>query len=285
MARQANVASSRELLRLAIAGRTKLINYISTLGVFTPTTHGTPRRVEEATSIDQERHSTASGYLASKWVAEKIFLTANDRGIPCNIFRLGFIWADTEQGRYDELQREYRVVKSCLLSGYGIKAYRYAMAPTPVDYAARAIVALARRHAEGHGVFHISCSSNEVNAGVFETCNRIADLSLKLIERAEWIERIKQIDDERRPMPIVPLIDSASFEDQSKTTLWFDASRTRHELEREGIVEPPFTERALRVFLEAMYRRDSDLQAQDRFEKRPLQDAFTSPAPAVSQPT
>ena len=69
----------------------------------------------EPSSIDHERHLHSRGYAASKWVGEKLLLTAGERGIPCNIFGWGLVWADSQQGRYDELQREYRIIKSCLL--------------------------------------------------------------------------------------------------------------------------------------------------------------------------
>jgi len=99
-------------------------------------------------------------------------MTADERGIPCNIFRLGLVWADTQQGRYDELQREYRIFKSCLLSGYGIRDYKYEMTPTPVDYVARAVVFLANRHCEGRGIFHIALSSQMARA-----CSNAATMS------------------------------------------------------------------------------------------------------------
>ena len=105
----------------------------------------------EHSSIDGERHRASQGYVASKWVSEKIFMHAAERGIACNIFRLGLIWADTALGRYDELQREHRLLQSCLASGYGIQDFRYETPPTAVDYAARAIVALAMQNPHGRG--------------------------------------------------------------------------------------------------------------------------------------
>src|SRR6202011_2169482 len=125
-----------------------------------------------------ERHLTSHGYAAGKWVGEKIFKTASERGIPCNIFRLGLVWPDTEQGRYDELQHDYRLFKSCLLSGLGIENYRPEMPPTPVDYVARAIAFLANRYCDGHGIFHIS-SSNQMVGGMFERVNEVLGTALK----------------------------------------------------------------------------------------------------------
>ena len=124
MAKAANVDSSRELLKLATRTRPKLLNYISTLGVFGATPTQAARVVDERTPIEHETYCHSQGYLASKWVAEKIFMSALARGIPCNIFRLGLVWADAQLGRFDELQSVYRVLKTCLLSGYGIENFQ-----------------------------------------------------------------------------------------------------------------------------------------------------------------
>ncbi len=105
MAKPANVQAARELLRLATEHKPKVINYLSTLGVFGPSAAGEIRVVNETSSICDEKHLSSRGYVASKWVGEQIFMSAAERGIPCNIFRLGLVWADSRRGRYDELQR------------------------------------------------------------------------------------------------------------------------------------------------------------------------------------
>src|SRR5690606_30459319 len=165
MAKAANVDSVREVLAFATQDRPKLVNYVSTLGVFAASALEPLRVVDERTPIDHEKHWKTSGYTASKWVAEKIFMEAARRGIACNIFRLGLVWADTQLGRFDELQHVYRVLKTCLLSGCGIENYYYPMPPTPVDYVPRAILRLARRPRRQPGIFHPS-STTPIGAGV-----------------------------------------------------------------------------------------------------------------------
>lgn len=269
MAKPANVGSAREMIGLATRGRPKTINFISTLGVFSASTLGATRIVSESSSIDDERHSTASGYVASKWVGEKIFMLATGRGIPCNIFRLGLVWADTQNGRYDELQRVYRLFKSCVLSGYGIKNYRHEMPPTPVDYVARAVVFLAQRHRDGGGMFHIS-SPGQMQQGVFERYNEIAGASLELEPLYDWIGRIKRLHEAGQWLPIVPLIESAfaldekSFDEQHRRA-WlenfrFDCANTHCELEAAGIRAPMLDDGLLSVFIEGMLARDPNLQ-------------------------
>jgi thioester reductase-like protein len=269
MAKAVNVEGARTLLELATHGRPKLINHISTLSVFGSAGSDTTRIVNEASPIDDERHPTSHGYAASKWVGEKIFLTASERGIPCNIFRLGLVCADTQEGRYDELQREYRVFKSCLLSGYGIRNYQYTITPTPVDYVARAVVFLATRHDTGPGIFHIS-SSSSTDDGVFERCNKIAGTSLQLISFYEWICEIKRLHNDGKTLSAVPLIefafsmDESSFDEHQRRVQSaeprFDFSRTRQELEHAGIITPILNDDLLRVYVESMFSRDDELR-------------------------
>lgn len=268
MAKRANVESARELLKLAINYKPKLINYISTLAIFSASAVGTTRVVDEMSRIEHERHSASRGYAASKWVGEKIFMTASERGIPCNIFRLGLVWADTQQGRYDELQREYRIFKSCLLSGCGIRNYRYEMAPTPVDYVARSVVFLANRHRNGQGIFHISSSLQTIE-GVFERCNEIVGTSLELMSLYDWTREIRRLHRAGWSLPVVPLIEFAfsmnekSFDEYQhgmrSARIRVDCQRTHRELEDAGIVAPGLSDDLLRRFVESMLSRDVEL--------------------------
>jgi amino acid adenylation domain-containing protein/thioester reductase-like protein len=269
MAKAPNVGGARGLLKLATRAKPKLINYISTLGVFPPPGAGLARVVDEETSIDGEKHWASRGYAASKWVGEKIFLTAGERGIPCNIFRLGLVWADSQQGRYDELQRGYRILKSSLMAGCGIKDYHYDMAPTPVDYVARAIVFLAARHSDGRGIFHIS-SPTQMKEGLFERCSEVAGTPLKLESFYDWLQTIKRLHQEGRSLPVVPLIESLfSMDEQSfeqyqrrirSVTIHFDCTRTHRELEQAGILSPVLNDDLLRLCLESMLSRDAELR-------------------------
>jgi myxalamid-type nonribosomal peptide synthetase MxaA len=268
MAKPTNVAAVKEMLRLATLGRPKLFNYISTLSVFSQLGSRSARTINEATPIDDEKHSVFAGYSASKWVGEKLVTIGVARGISCNIFRLGLVWADTEQGRYDELQREYRLVKSCLLSGRGIEKYRYELPPTPVDYVARSVVFLATTNPHGNGIFHIT-SSSQMDAGIFECCNSVAGVSLELMPFYEWIREIERLQ-QCKSLPVTPLIEFAfsmdreSFNEQQRAAemarIHIDSSRTHRELESAGIVAPALNCDLLKAHVESMLLRDSEVQ-------------------------
>lgn len=270
MAKPANVDAARDLLRLAVLGRPKLVNYISTLGVFNASASEARRVVYENTPIDHELHRRSQGYTASKWVAEKLFLTAAQRGIPCNVFRLGLVWADSEKGRFDESQNVYQVLKSSLLSGYGIKDYQYPMPPTPVDYVARAIVFLASRYGGDGRVFHISSAQQAID-DLFEHVGEVASTPLQLLPYYDWIRVMKRLHEAGTSLPAVPLIEYAftmsedTFRDhqrrvRSAANVRFDFSHTHAELQHAGIVAPKLTDELLRVCLEGMFANDPDLQ-------------------------
>jgi len=269
MAKAANVGAVSEILQLATQRRLKLINYISTLSIFQPAASGTTRIIREDTPIEQEMHRSSNGYAASKWVAEKLFMLGTGRGIPCNIFRLGLVWADSVHGRYDELQRIYRIIKSCLLSGYGIMNYRTEMPPTPVDYVARAIICLAQRHRDGGGVFHIS-SPHQPSEGIFERCNDILGTALQLLPYYDWICEMKRLHEMGHAVPAAPLIEFAFSMDAESFAAWqrssrsasvrFDIGRTHAELEHARVFAPVLDDEVLKACILDMLARDPQLR-------------------------
>jgi thioester reductase-like protein len=265
MSKPTNVEGTREVLKLATRERPKVLNYVSTLSVFSSSNVVAARVVDEESSIDGEVHSSFAGYAASKWVGERMVHVAVERGVMCNVFRLGLVWADTQQGRYDELQREYRVLKTCLLLGIGIERYRYAMPPTPVDYVARAVVHLARQHPEGRGIFHISSCTQEVD-DLFRRCNEIAGTALEIVPRSRWISEVKRLHSLGRSLPVLPLIEAMS--DTSDESLGVEhagvesvltrinCAKTHRELERAAIVAPALNDALLRLQVENMRSLD-----------------------------
>jgi len=259
MAKASNVRGSVELLRFATAGQLKLINYISTLGVFSPNEEQ-ERVVDEDTSIDLERHYVSDGYTSSKWVGEKLFMIAAQRGIPCNIFRLGLVWPDAQRGRYDELQHGYRLLKSCFLSGIGIKGYRPDMPPTPVDYVARSIVHLAGAYGQGDGRFHLS-SIRGMPHGLFECINKLLAEPLKLLEFSDWKREMKKLHSEGLSLPVLPLLDVYNYEiGLQSPKVRYESSKTRRQLDYAGIPVLEVGDTELKLLIEAMFERDKELR-------------------------
>ena len=276
MAKSTNVGGALELARFAATGQLKLVNVISTLSVFRSEESGKLHVVEEMSPLEHEQHGVSEGYAASKWVSEKLFLLATERGIPCNVFRLGLVWADSAEGRYDEFQREDRLFRSCLLSGVGIKRYQFEMVPTPVDHVAEAIVFLAKRYPQGGGLFHIS-SSAETIGGTFERCHEMGYGPLRLLDFPEWVGEMRRLHLNGNTLPIVPLIEhlfSMGAERIQKEQVRSEArqpriqcARTYGELLLGEIFPPVFDERLLRKYLRNLAARGFAAAESPRFRR------------------
>lgn len=264
MAKPTNVGGAVELLRFATMGYAKSVNVISTLSVFGMSDAGRFRIVDEQSSIERERHSVSAGYAASKWVSEKLFVTAMQRGVPCNVFRLGLVWADGAEGRYDELQREDRLFRSCLLTGLGIKNYQFEMIPTPVDHVSEAVVFLSKRHGRGGGIFHISSTAKTMD-GIFERCNELKYTSLRLLDFPDWIAEMRRLHNSGNTLPIVPLIEplfskGREFIQKQQAHLEngqprIQCAKTSGELLVGGICAPLFDETLLHRYLAGLADR------------------------------
>jgi myxalamid-type nonribosomal peptide synthetase MxaA len=167
------------------------------------------------------------------------------------------------------LQREYRILKSSLLCGYGIRNYELGMNLAPVDYAARSIVYLASRNKDGKGIFHIASQDTAVEQ-IFERCNEIRVTSLQLLPYYEWIEEVRYRHQRGQTLPAVPLVEfafsmsEAEFHEYQRkersTAITVSCTHTRLELERAGIVAPELSESYLRLFVENLYEMDPQLR-------------------------
>lgn len=85
--RAANVLGTQEVLRLASQIKLTPVHFISTLDVFqSPVSSEMKAILEQDDLADCE--GLSDGYAQSKWVAEKLVMTARERGIPVCIYRL-----------------------------------------------------------------------------------------------------------------------------------------------------------------------------------------------------
>jgi thioester reductase-like protein len=273
-AKAANVTATEDLLRIATQQTAKPIHYVSTLGIFTDPDHTGKRVVYEDTAIDKERHRQSTGYLTSKWVAECLLMKARDQGHPCNIFRLGLLWADSRHGRFDDLQHVYRLIKSALIARSAPENYHFNQDPIPVDYAARAIVALSEEHHAKQANFHLT-SSAQAPEGLFERCNRALEAPLSLMPLYDWIQEIKRLHRSGQSLPIAPLFDfvfrmdrrqfAEHLELSARAHVHASCAQTSAELMRLGIDAPPNYHDLLPICLQGMAAHDAELADSSNF--------------------
>ncbi|OAI22284.1 amino acid adenylation domain-containing protein [Methylomonas koyamae] len=197
----ANVGSTKALLELAAYNRLKRFAYVSTGGVFN-TEIGGRRKVDEGTDLSGEGFTDIEGYNASKWVAEAAVRKAGRMGLPIQIFRLGRVAVDSRSGagRADDFIALY--LRTCIQIG-AYPDYPLVEKAVPVDYAARAIIALAGQPGGGE-VFHL------MGDEAFDWSKLLArhvagSVGLKRLRADQWVDRVKQASTET-PLPFAPYL-------------------------------------------------------------------------------
>ncbi|MEQ1161273.1 amino acid adenylation domain-containing protein [Acinetobacter calcoaceticus] len=262
-AKAVNVDSMNDLFHLATMNRPKILNFISTLAVFNSNSHPKERVIDELHPINNENHLEENGYETSKWVAENIVKLAQDRAIRCNVYRLGLVWADSKNGYFDPKQREYRILESCIRSGYGISNYSYDMQPIPVDYVANAISILAEQNPQGGRIFHIGGSAG-TTINISECLNNNSSLSLTPLSLFNWVKKIKTLHENGQSLSAVPLIQSSfsmnqlefetSQRERNQGLLNYCWQKTQKELELSGLKIPNFNKEMIKLTMDRIVK-------------------------------
>ncbi|MGK3993744.1 myxochelin non-ribosomal peptide synthetase MxcG [Sorangium sp. So ce1024] len=136
--RAANVLGTREVLRLAAAGRPKPVHHVSTLAVAPPLSLSP----EVAEAFVPPHAGLRDGYQQSKWVAERLVQQAGERGLPVAVYRLGRVVGAPGAGRINEQDLVFRLLRAGIPAGL-LPDLDVREVWTPVDYVARAIVRLS----------------------------------------------------------------------------------------------------------------------------------------------
>ncbi|MEU4568325.1 amino acid adenylation domain-containing protein [Micromonospora sp. NPDC023956] len=149
--RLANVHGTAELLRLALADRPKPLHHVSTLGVLD--TEAARHRLPLPETFDPAAAAPpTSGYSRSKWVAERYLTAARRRGATVTLLRLGEVMPAADNGTPNRRALTHLLLAACQRLGLRPDA-TISSDWTPVDYAARRIVAaVADRTAWGRAL-------------------------------------------------------------------------------------------------------------------------------------
>lgn len=184
-----NVLGTQEVLRLASQYKVKPLHYVSTISVFPATINSEAKIIQEQDTLD---HGGVlyGGYSQSKWVAEKLAMTARTRGLPVCIYRPGLITGHSQTGTWNTNDATIRMIKTSIEAGY-MPDLDVAGDMTPVDYVSRAIVYLSSLKQSPGKVFHLT-NPRPVLAKEFINCIRSFGYPLQQIPYGEW--RVKMID-------------------------------------------------------------------------------------------
>ncbi len=255
-----NVLGTHEVLRLAASRRRKPVHFVSTLGSIYPRTHAAPGRVREDV-VPGPLGLLPNGYMQSKCVAEHLVFEAVSRGIPAAIHRLGAITGHSETGACNPNDFTYSAIRSTIQLGFA-DDLNTDLTITPVDFAARAIVALLRRPRSLGKVFHVT---NPRPLFWLDLIGRLKDRG-NTIEVVSYAECMTGLLDVARRGVDTPMLAFLPFitqrvpgnpryvnEDYHAPVEW-DCDNLLAGLSEMGVEGPPPPERLLDVYLDYLDR-------------------------------
>ena len=201
--RPANVDGTREVIRMAMTGRTTPIHYVSTIGVFDCEGHHTDSVYEEDAPLDSFA-GIHTPYNQTKWVAECLVAEAGRRGIPVTIHRPAQIVGYAESGTLDKYSFMTHAIIGCVqLGSYPDIDLMVNMAP--VRFVAEAIVyAVGRRDVAGR-VFHQDHPDPPRLREFADTLGQLG-YPVQALPGKRWIEAIEAAGPGNFITPFLPLV-------------------------------------------------------------------------------
>jgi len=198
--RKTNTLSVLHSLRLAVDTKIKPFHFISTIGAINREDLS-GNLVEELPQLDNFDENMNSGYIQSKFVAEKLVYQAIWRGVPSCVYRLGQITGDSVSGlHYADKDHMMLELKSCIQLGYAPdwSDHRSFVA---VDIAADIIVAMMNQGDRYSGGVNVQ------NPGVISWREIIAALckygyKIEMIPEIEWIKKMEKLDKSNALYPL-----------------------------------------------------------------------------------
>ncbi|MGZ9829186.1 amino acid adenylation domain-containing protein [Tsukamurella ocularis] len=157
--RAANVDATRTLLEVASQRAGVDVHFVSTLGVAEDVERGTVLGDDDVVDFAA---LADSGYVQSKWVAERIVELARGAGVAATIHRPGLLTGDLVTGAANLEDGFWNTVRSIAAVGAipsDLVDRRVAM--SPVDHAARRIVGAARRGGPADGGRTVAVASED----------------------------------------------------------------------------------------------------------------------------
>lgn len=257
--RATNVLGTQEILKLATQIKIKPIHYISTLNVLYSIDKSQTNVIPELDNLKQVV-PPQGGYAQTKWVAEQLAMTARDRGLPVNIYRLGRVAGHSQTGVCNPNDRLYRMLKGFIQLGVAPQI-NVAIDMTPVDYVSKAIIYLSGQKEFVSQVFHI-CNPHPINVGELLKIIKSYGYSIDSVPFAQWqteLTKDSQKFAENALYPLMPFLTSGEFNIQNtmyleqtlnSSNLKFDCKNTITALSKASIICPSIDAQLVKTYFD-----------------------------------
>ena len=242
-----NVAGTEEVLKLACQNRIKPVHFISTVDVYS-------FDQKTATVSEQDEIGPAgqlySGYAQSKYVAEKLIISAAERGLPVAIYRPSNILGTQKTGIFSADSFITKMLQGCLHMGCAPEIEALLNIVT-VDYASQAIVELSQQRES------YSQAMNIINPQAI-TWLELLDLiealgySMKRLSYEAWYAHLLKVREQGTHNAITPLatlFSNRQFIQKSLGVFNFVCGSTQRKITDADITCSPFGTQQLEQYL------------------------------------
>jgi amino acid adenylation domain-containing protein/thioester reductase-like protein len=246
-----NVLGTQEVIRLACQNKVKPIHYISTPDVFSSIGYSGVRLIKEQDSIDREQ-VTNDGYTQTKWVAEKLIKTAQERSLPICIYRPGRVSGHSETGVFNPNDFLHKLTIGCIELGIAPEGNLIENI-VPVDYVSKAIVYLSRQERSIGQAFHLLNPQHDYIDKLIKV-SRSFGFSIQQIPYQQWQEKLMSIASafpNHSLSSLVPFFPAREFESETTDSaeLEFDCQNTVKGLVESSISCPKIDEQFIINYL------------------------------------
>jgi thioester reductase-like protein len=241
-------------LRLACRATLKPVHFISTLSVFSPRDRVADGAIQEQDAPEQYE-ALATGYMQSKWVAERLALQARARGIPVCVYRPGRIAGHSRSGACQTDDFAWRMIKACIEAGSAPDLDMH-VDMTPMDYVSQAIVHLSRRPEASSHTFHL-LNADPPHLNDVADWIRAFGYPLERLAYEQWRAKLLDIAarvNDSAAAALIPFL-SPQRADMELGDLRFDQQDTRAQLQCASITCPIINQDVFATYL--MYYIDT----------------------------
>jgi len=257
--RAANVAGTREVIRLAGHSRGIPVHYLSSMAVLAGFGPAGVGHVTEDTPLGHPDRLSV-GYVESKWVAEALLRNAACAGLPVSVYRVNDVTGDLATGTMNTGTELCALIKYMADTGT-CPDVELPLDFVPADSFTRALAHLARTPADGR-VYHLT---NPRPAALPALAERLSGRGRRVeqLPYRAWVQRLVGYATGHPEHPITPFVplfvDHGAGSDLSISEMYFrptfpqfTRTNAQSELDGSGIEFPPVDDHLLDFYLSSL---------------------------------
>ncbi|KAL2759366.1 hypothetical protein ACRALDRAFT_1060572 [Sodiomyces alcalophilus JCM 7366] len=265
-----NILGTLCIMKLAVTGRPKGMHYSGSISTFGASgmVKKPGERIREEEPLEEYFEKVLAyetGYAQSQAVADQILWNAMKRGVPVAVYRFGFVLSHSKTGMGNPDDFVARTVVDCMKIGTFPDLPRQRKELLPVDYAASAVLTIAKSNDNLGRIYHVT-PDDHVNIdsnSFYELMGELSGRPLRKVSYWQWLDDLKKANKEGmdlRLKPLFPMLEEPVLKEFSRWEIadgmaHLLVDNTKDALKRQGpegerLLNPPVLDKeSLQLYL------------------------------------